>query len=88
MHINVKEVIGKETNIYAKGWQTMDELHKHIPIPQVIRGRAQRNLGIKPGTNICIECGELCPDSPGTTGRYQAFLTRELDYVERIKTGA
>lgn len=60
-----------------------NEGHRHVPIPEIIQGRAPRNIGIRPGTNRCIECGDIVPDHPDTGTRWQAFLMREMEHEER-----
>lgn len=58
--------------------------HRHIPIPEIVQGRAPDNIGIRPNSSRCIECGELVPDHPDTARRWQAFLYREMQ-VKEIK---
>lgn len=52
--------------------------HIHIPIPEIVQGKAPRNIGIRPQTNRCVICGEIVPDHADTERRWREFLIHEM----------
>lgn len=52
--------------------------HQHILIPEIVKGRVQDNVGMRPGTNICTICGEIVADQQIVLTQWDEFLIKEM----------